>query len=786
MENTNFVFNTLAAQLHLQPEQLIAVVQAIQNQVIPAQPVEREKTQEELRAWVDSPECEAQRKAALEKLEERTIDLSKLKSGKYDPLKNGDASCVDSEEDFKQALLYEKLYENGLSEELVQTLEYDLKKIAKKIGKTDLATYFKNRCETKKQEVRQRKEREEKEKSKLTQRQGYKTNFTNLPDFCDGNKFVSPEWTATNQGIYCIEDNGKTVRRTVACGRPVLVNRLLNPMDDKSGPERVEIVYLGDTGWKKLVCSRGLLLNANRAMELADAGVAINSDRARAFTNFMTSMLEESTARDAIKKIPSSAKLALMKDGKIILPYLDDNYVFEGENKMPQLVESLRPHGDRAAWYEKFKWLRSTKQTFFEFAVASALVGPILAMTGYDGFVCNTYGKSGSGKSVANCIGGSIWGSADSRRGFVLSADTTNTSWEIALDARNYLPLIIDDYNQLDEKEKPKFNKKIMQVANGQGKSRSNKTLGIQRPTSWMTGCLIGSEEPIRERGTTSGVPNRCLACQAPDEFPMEWRNEDGSLRAEELMTFFRDNYGWAGQDYIKIINELGKAGIKEIKQKKEKEIRKKAKEIGKNTTEKQIAALSILLTADEIAATRLFGDEIRISIGDALGFTEDAMVIDQSERFYETVIDLVYRNKQRFEGLSTMETISGEVLGAYVPRDGTIGISTSKMREWAEAYSVSLQMFLAHLKKTGRLVCEAGRNTKRTPLLDGSRPQMYQIKLPEGQEQEEQEEQKTQLMTPEDMRDLAQAYRDEAQQWAQAAQQAEQVQTEQMEIPFT
>lgn len=712
----------------------------------------------------DSPQYAAMRDASVEA-------ITRPSTGTYYEFFNeGKIDNITSREQFFDDALYTTIYGAIKSEILQNQLYVLLTERAKKIGGTELVNAFKKNCSVKKKEIKKEREAEEKKaKEEAKQRAkeaelaklaaGHMTEYENLPEWCTGNKYIGSDWTANNaEGVYKLEESGNSTKLVEACGRPVLINHLLDPIDGGDGIERVEIGFESEKGWKKLVVERGMLLNQARAIDLANNGLAVYSENVRNFTTFMASMLTESSKRNAIPSIPSSGKMALYdkREEKLLLPFNDENFVFEKEGQFPRLVEALRPHGDRDTYFNEFKKLRkeTKNEMFLKFTVASVLASPLLGMLKQNGFVCNLYGKTGCGKSLVEYICATLFGDFDSNAGFVYSADQTGAAIEVCADTLNCLPLLIDDYNRLDEKKKMQFNQTIMQIANGVGRTRANKNLALRAQMSWKLACFITSEQPIKENATNGGVSNRLLTCYMGDTCP--WTQE----QIDNMIAIFSENYGHAGAEYIDILNRLGKEKIIEKINGHKKALYERAKEQGK--TGKQLNAMAILLTADEIAATELFKDGITISEDDALALMESDDMISQESRFYETVIDKIYANSNRIEGLAPEDAIMPGFIGVFrggrerqMPTGQSVNgrpemhsvvmdlvcIQKTVLKQWATECGASYSMFISYLESHGLIDEELDKNgnvvkdTKWTTTDDHKRQRLVHLYIPDEEE---------------------------------------------------
>lgn len=714
----------------------------------------------------------------------QVITLSKLPKTMRDCFERGDISLVTTKEQFYEDELYEAAC-RVTRETDRNKIKYMLEQKAKELGGTALCKMFNQSYVAKKREIkkadeeyakriaeaqRERKAAEAEEK----RRAGNKTKFTDMPEWCTGNKFVGEEWITNNdEGVYKLEACGKTIKRTEACGRPVAINRLLEPIDESGwdGIERVEIVFESERGWKRKVVERETLLNKNKAIALTNDGVDITSDRASAFTGYMSSMLKESSIRGAIPSRKSSRKMALYKDGQLLLPYRDPEFYFEKKASMPNLVNALQAHGEnedmkknRDAWFTEFKKIRAEKNGMFNFLTASSLCAPIIGMIGnIDGFVCNVVGVTECGKSVAESITATIWGSFKNSDGFVIGAKNTSNAFETYADVLNCLPLTIDDYNKLKEKEKEAFKQIIYEIANGIGKGRATKDMGLRAMASYTLNLIVTSEEPLRERAG-GGATNRLLTYMADSKCP--WTPD----RITEMMNFFSTNYGHAGAEYIQILNDLGREKVQGMIKVHRDELLEAAK--GQKKTMKQTNAMAVLLTADEIAADMLFEDKIKITTEQAVDMLESEDVVQAEAQAYEKIVDKIFSNRQHFQGLVALDKLTGDLWGKFVredkyedfveveeeietdekDKDGrkivkiekrqarptTVAIYPFKLQELAAEVGASYEMFIAYLRRENLLYADNGRNTKKVSLkrADGKKGQnvgrMIKFRIPQ------------------------------------------------------
>lgn len=698
----------------------------------------------------------------------------------YKVLQKKDLSCITDKEDFFNGDLYQTLYGNlyssypgnsNVAHADISTVEYMLSEKAKEIGKTELQKLFKRKCTEKKAELKAENEQKkadaekaarDREAAELEEKRklGHKTEFKNLPEWCTGNKYVGEDWICNDEeGIYKLEETGRTVKKIDACGRAFMVNRLLDPIDGGDGIDRVEIAYDSERGWQHRVVTRDMLVNQTEAIKLTKFSVDITSDMARPFTNYMASMLRESSRRNAIPSIPSSRKLAIMKDKKIILPFRSDDFVFEREADFPGLLAAVTPNETDAGYNEEeylnaYRAMRKRNLPGFNLMTAAILSSPVVCMTNANGWVFNMHGPTGCGKSFLLSIGATLFADYhhENGSGYVKTPLMTNTAAETMCDTLHCYPLIIDDYNLLpDQKERDKFNKNIMLFSNGLGKERATKTLALVKPGFWKLMTFIAAEQSIREAAKQGGVSNRLFEITLDDRCPVSKEEIDN------IMVPFNNTHGFAGIRFIEILNQMGVDAIREMVTEYAKKITKKMKEKGLDKTNKQIDIAAILLATDEIAKNELFQDDVQLDVDEVIKWMADNDEVKQESRFYNTIIDRIYANPRKFEGLGakTETDIVGDFWGVYKPdvvtrmvknESGqmeaktecvnTIAFIPRELNKIALEEGASVDAFKNYLQREGLLIADAGQNrtTKINSMIQSRRIRVVRFIIPDDE----------------------------------------------------
>lgn len=109
--------------------------------------------------------------------------------------------------------------------------------------------------------------------------------------------------------------------------------------------------------------------------------------------------------------------------------------------------------------------------------------------------------------------------------------------------------------------------------------------------------------------------------------------------------------------EYIQILNNLGREKVQGMIKVHRDELIEAAK--GQKKTMKQINAMAVLLTADEIAADMLFEDKIKITTEQALDILDDESVVRAEAQAYDSIVDKIYGNPRKFQGLGADDQIT-------------------------------------------------------------------------------------------------------------------------------
>lgn len=239
--------------------------------------------------------------------------------------------------------------------------------------------------------------------------------------------------------------------------------------------------------------------------------------------------------------------------------------------------------------------------------------------------------------TVALMFAASVW--ADPECGqYWKTFDSTAVGQEKMAGFLGNLPLIIDELMLV--KDKKSFDDIVYRLSEGQGKTRGNKEGGVQRQETWRLSIITTGEQPLSSAASGGGAVNRVIDCECTSKL-----FSDPHWAANS----FRENYGWFGErwvnwlmsdDNLELVKAAYKGYYRTITDKK-------------ITTEKQASAAALILTADSLSTEAFFDDGQALTLEDVEPFLTSIREVDQNERAYEYILEMVAMNDFRFSALN-------------------------------------------------------------------------------------------------------------------------------------
>lgn len=475
-------------------------------------------------------------------------------------------------------------------------------------------------------------------------------------------------------------------KEETACCHPIMpVERLVN-ID--TGAEKLKISYSKGKKWRDVIVEKRILASANSIVALADMGVAVNSENARALVQYLGDM--ENINYDRIPERKSVGRLGHI-EGEGFSPYVD-GLIFDGDANFRSIFRSISDHGMFTEWLEIAKECRkmsTTARIMLAASFASVLVGPLGGLP----FFVHLWGvDSGTGKTVGLMLAASVWGDPQIGR-YIQTFNSTAVGLEKTAAFLNSLPVLVDEL-QLARDNRGKSNFNVYALAQGVGRTRGNKGGGIERTPTWANCILTTGESPLTNSGDGSGAMNRVIdiECKASEKVI-----SDG-MRVSSIL---KKNYGFAGRVFVKALSAQKPEMVSQLYQGIFQILSEN------DTTEKQAMAAAMILTADILAEDWIFKDGCALTVSEIVDFLQSKAAVSAGQRGYRYMCDWVSQNANRLREGNDTGDIYGLIEGDWA------FIIRSVFQKAVEDAGFSSAALISYLKQNGLIQTRQKNNTR-------------------------------------------------------------------------
>lgn len=527
-------------------------------------------------------------------------------------------------------------------------------------------------------------------------------------------------WIADMEGVRELTILGEKV----VCYQPIYISaRMVNT---KTHKEKVEIRYYKKSHeggvWKSVIVDKGMIASASKIVQLADLGIAVNSENAKSLVRFLSDI--ENLNTEIIPLIESTSKLGWIEN--TFMPY-DNTMMFDAKEQYPELLESIKSHGSETVWFDFIKELRANDRYEINLYLAGAFASVLLKPLNMLPFILNLWGESGAGKTVSIMIACSVWANPGENQ-YITDPSSTTVALERRNDVLNNFPLIIDDLSKTRDKNADGFTDLIYLLCSGKGKDRSNIKLGLEVSSKWQNVTLTNMERPLAVETMRGGAINRIL--------DFEMMDGDIFTNGHKVVELVSNNYGFAGEQFVELIQEIGIEKVKEIQEEFLERIREKYPD----KEEKQKMPLSVILTADKLTADYIFKDGVYLDFDRCAEQLKSVDDVSENKRAYEFILSEVSININNFTNEWDDIRLNGQVWGIfdrYFEEDYVL-IYANKFKEICAKGNISAKAFLGWADKNNLLYKHKSNKTGDhgyRKKIRGINSYFYALKMPKEPE---------------------------------------------------
>ena len=354
--------------------------------------------------------------------------------------------------------------------------------------------------------------------------------------------------------------------------------------------------------------------------------------------------------------------------------------------------------------------MSTTVKIILAASFASVLLEPLNCLP----FFVHLWGvDSGTGKTVALMVAASVWG--DPAVGaYVKTFDGTVVGMEKTAAFLNNLPFCLDEL-QLAKDSKGRTTFDVYKLAQGVGRTRGNRSGGVDLTPTWRNCILTTGESPLTGTASGAGAVNRVIdiECKSAQAVIKDGMRISGAVKR---------NYGFAGR---KFVERLYQPGVIDQVSERYRELFRILSD--RDTTEKQAMAAAAIILADELACQWIFGGTQQpLTIEQISEFLASKAAVSAGDRGYKYLCDWVTQNSNKLCGRADNPNV--EVFGAL--ESGRAYIIRSVFERILQDAGYSTAAMISYLKQEN-LIETRGRANTRGKRINGIPTECFCLRLP-------------------------------------------------------
>lgn len=490
--------------------------------------------------------------------------------------------------------------------------------VAKRCGVRNFTTLFKNYCKNKGKEI----------------------GGLNVTDF--------PMQPLTLRcGNYVCDSSGIKSDTETVCTHPIMpVQRLVN-ID--TGIEKIKIAFCRGKWWRTAVFDRKIISSANKIVDLSDIGISVTSESAKSLVKYFAKM--EEINMDIITETECTARMGWInnEDGLMFLPYAD-SVVFDGEANYKHYFDNVTCKGNFEKWTEFINENIRKGNLIARIVFAASLSSVLIKPLGCSPFFLHLWGETESGKSVLAMCAASVWANPEIGQ-YIQTFNATLVGMEKSAAFFNNLPFFLDELQIIGERKD--FEKEIYMLSEGSGRTRGNKSGGVDLTPTWKNCIITTGEKPILTSKSGGGASNRVIEVECKEKF---FKNPRAAAN------FVKANYGFLGKAFVQ---SLIKNGFEQADSIFTDYYNKLINDY--DIMQKQAQSAALILTADTLATELLFVDTPSLTPQEISDFLKTKASVSANPRAYEYVCEFVAANQNRFMGNAEYGEVWGVMDGNSV-----------------------------------------------------------------------------------------------------------------------
>ena len=327
--------------------------------------------------------------------------------------------------------------------------------------------------------------------------------------------------------------------------------------DVLTGTAKRLLMWRTPAGWTMRAVDRGVCLNSQKLIGLADIEVPVTSNTAGSLVEWLAEFEAENMHRFTASQ--AASRMGWIQQGAVkgfLLPDVFYTLSSTAEETgveltppigMESVLEGWKPAGTWDDWLEAMELMKPYTPMWL--ALYASCAAPFLEVFGSPSFVVDFNGETSSGKTTALRVAASVWGRpSDNTPTAMYSWDSTKVFIERLCGFLCNLPVILDETKRA--KDPRVVRDVIYDFANGQGRGRGAPD-GTRQTASWRSVMLTSGEAAAVSFSQDGGTRARVLSLMGK---PMGTDMAAGGSAAEMLTAALAANYGHLGRKVLEYL----------------------------------------------------------------------------------------------------------------------------------------------------------------------------------------------------------------------------------------
>ncbi|PJW13129.1 MULTISPECIES: DUF927 domain-containing protein [unclassified Geobacillus] len=398
----------------------------------------------------------------------------------------------------------------------------------------------------------------------------------------------------------------------------------------------------------------------------------------------------------------------------------DPTYIATNDNEYG--AYHLQPKGDLQTWLTMVKEQvvgHPPLETILSIGFASALIGYLYHLyDDIDTIVFHLAGNSTQGKTTAALLAVSVFGMpSNKKKGLMKNWNGTSNAILNMLGGNFGIPIVLDELSMSNAKS---LTSELYVLASGQEKYRLTEDIKQRKQGMWALAIISTGEQSIFERTNH----NAGLTVRTFEYSNIAWTKS--AANADMIRQVIQENYGHAGEAFIKYLFEQGLHIIDETWKKWQERCEKALPDTPfRSRVAKKYA---IILGAGELANKAL---EIGLNLDNILHFlVEQEKIISDERDIGRKAWNLVVQRIIQYQGNFKREGVYSNPFncwGKMFPRSNYVEVAILKHvleKELKELGFDDPKVIIKDWKERQWLITEHDRTTKRTRIFDATEQQ--------------------------------------------------------------